>query len=163
MQAKYRHLIIVTLVAMLSSFVSAAAGQSAPEMTSPTPGSTFDGPSATFSWSANDTAVNRWWLYVGTSRGSRDILSSGSLNTTSHTVTGLPTTGAIVHVRLWYNTGNWSFVDYQYRSGWAVCPCFAVEQLDALYDELVGSRGGEIGLFVRTGEGDFTRRSGSRA
>lgn len=74
MQAKYRHLIIVTLVAMLSSFVSAAAGQSAPEMTSPTPGSTFDGPSATFSWSANDTAVNRWWLYVGTSRGSRDIL-----------------------------------------------------------------------------------------
>ena len=44
------------------------------------------------------------------------ILDSGALGTsTSTTVSGLPTDGSIVYVRLWYYTGgSWEKEDFQY-------------------------------------------------
>ncbi len=90
-----------------------------PSMTSPTPGSTLSGSAVTFSWSANGVAVSEWWLYVGTSLGGNNLHNSGSLgSSTSTTVSGLPTDGSTVHVRLWYQTGgSWESVDAQYTTG----------------------------------------------
>ena len=144
MQARHRHSIMLTAAALLISVGFPAVGQSVPEMTSPTPGSTLAGSSVTFAWSANGISVDRWWLYVGSTAGARDIVNSGSLTTTSYTATGLPTTGATIHVRLWFDTGSWSFVDYQYQTGSVDCPCFTVAQLDALYDQLVAGQGRQI-------------------
>lgn len=91
-----------------------------PEITSPTPGSTFSATSVTFSWTENSTSVQSWALYVGNSLGSADIYHGGIINaaTTSQVASGLPGDGRTIYVRLWYRvTGNWSLIDYQYVAG----------------------------------------------
>ncbi len=93
-------------------------GGSDPTMTSPTPGTELPGSSATFSWNANGTAVSQWWIHVGTSQGATDIFDSGSLGgALSTTVSGLPTTGGSVWVRLWYlDPSSWKSIDVQYTA-----------------------------------------------
>ena len=69
---------------------------------SPSNGDTLTDASQLFTWtgSANTT---EYWLYVGSTLGANDILNSGSLGTsTSTTVSGLPTNGSTLHVRLWH-------------------------------------------------------------
>ncbi len=94
-------------------------GGGTPEITSPVPGSTLSGSTETFNWTDNGTAVSEWWLWVGTSQGGQNILNSGSLgSSTSKTVSGLPTNGSQVYVRLWYKTGgSWQYEDFQYTAG----------------------------------------------
>ena len=90
-------------------------------MTSPTPGSTLPGTSATFTWKAA-TAATDYVLYVGTTGvGSFDIFQNASTpsTATSQAVTGLPTTGT-VYVRVWSDIdGFYSSVDYTYTAGTA--------------------------------------------
>ncbi len=87
-----------------------------PVITNPAPGTTLLDDKVTFEWSAKDTPVSQWWLYVGTSKGGREIYNSGSLGTQLfETVTGLPVNGSTIYVRLWYRTGGvWRFVDSKY-------------------------------------------------
>jgi hypothetical protein len=93
---------------------SGGGGGSAATMTSPTPGSTFAGSSVTFSWTAG-SGVTQYYLYLGTSQGGSDLLSRNENTSLTDTVTGLPTTGAGVWVRLWsLISGSWQFNDYQY-------------------------------------------------
>lgn len=84
---------------------------------SPSDGSILTDASQLFFWtgSANTT---EYWLYVGTSLAGQDILNSGSLGTsTSMTVSGLPTNGSTLHVRLWhFEGGNWLNTDFTYTS-----------------------------------------------
>jgi hypothetical protein len=89
-----------------------------PEMVSPTPGSQLGGDTETFQWSANGTPVTEWCLYVGTSVGGKEIHDSGSLgsSTLSAVVSGLPSDGSTVWVRLWYVSNNWRWVDFQYTA-----------------------------------------------
>jgi hypothetical protein len=86
-----------------------------PALTSPSCGSSLTSTSAIFSWADNGTAVKAWWLYVGTSRGGRDLLDSGLLTAAALTlsVSGLPDDGRTVYVRLWYRTPEavWRFED----------------------------------------------------
>ena len=93
-----------------------SSGGSEPTITSPAPGSTLPGSVVTFQWTANGTPVTEWWMYLGTSAGSRDLLSSGSLGTrTSLTVIGLPTDGGTVYVRLFHKVqGSWQNDDFVY-------------------------------------------------
>src|SRR4029079_8795809 len=62
------------------------------------------------------------WLYVGTQGvGSANIYGQAAAGT-SATVSGLPTNGAIVYVRLWTLIGgNWFFNDYLYTATGAAC------------------------------------------
>jgi hypothetical protein len=97
-----------------------AIGFNIPEasMTSPTPGSTLSGSSATFTWKAA-TGATDYVLYVGTTGvGSNNIYSSPTaITTTSQAVTGLPTSGTI-YVRLWSQVGDfYTSVDYTYTGG----------------------------------------------
>ena len=83
----------------------------------PTPGSVLTGPDVTFTWTAG-SGPTAYELWVGsTGLGSSDLYNSGSLTaiTTSASVTGLPTTGAKVYVRLWSRiNGLWQSTDYTY-------------------------------------------------
>ena len=95
------------------------SGAGEPELLGPTPGSVFEGPDVTFSWTANGRPVVWWLLYVGTSPGSTNLHYSGYLqpSVTSREVTGLPTDNRTIHVRLRYLLdGQWQSVDYQYTA-----------------------------------------------
>lgn len=97
-----------------------AIGFTTPEavISSPTPGTTLSGTSATFTWSAVSGATG-YWVYVGsTGVGSSNIFSnSAAITATSQTVSGLPTTGT-VYVRVYsYLNGFWTSIDYTYKTG----------------------------------------------
>jgi hypothetical protein len=85
-------------------------------LTTPTPGSTLSGASATFSWTAGG-GVTEYWLEVGTTgAGSHDVYNS-ALMVTSVNVTNLPTNGATVYARLFSKiNGAWQSTDYTYKA-----------------------------------------------
>ena len=97
-------------------FVYTAVSPGTPALTSPEPGSVLPGGSVTFEWTANGAAVTEWWLHLGTSPGGRGLYNSGSLGSNlSATVSGLPTGGRPLFVRLWYRVeGEWDSSDFQY-------------------------------------------------
>jgi len=85
-------------------------------ITSPASGSTLAGASATFAWTSG-SAVQRFWLFVGTTVGNNDIYGGDQGANTSATVGGLPTNGRYLYVRLWsYINGAWQYSDSQYKA-----------------------------------------------
>ncbi len=92
----------------------------APKVTSPISLSQLTSATMALQWTAHNTPVLEWWLYVGSSQGSDNVLSSGSIpaSTLSRTVTGIPTDGSLVWVRLWWRTSSndWQSVDVQYTA-----------------------------------------------
>jgi hypothetical protein len=86
-------------------------------LSSPVPGSTLTGPTVTFAWTPG-TGVTTYGLWVSAvGPGLSDIYKSPYLNTTSATVSGLPTNGAKVYVRLFSSVnGAWQSVDYTYTA-----------------------------------------------
>jgi hypothetical protein len=69
-------------------------------ITSPTPGSTLTSASTTFTWSAGSGGAITYYLWVGTSPGTANLIDTGADTGTSATV-NLPTSGATIYVRLW--------------------------------------------------------------
>jgi sugar lactone lactonase YvrE len=92
-------------------------------LTSPTPGTTLSGASATFTWSPGNGPVY-YQLKLGTSgAGSSDLLSTGIIRATSASVTDLPTDGLTVYARLYSNVNSvWEYVDYTYLTSGSVTP-----------------------------------------
>jgi len=87
-------------------------------ISSPAPGSTLPGSSATFTWSAVSGAAD-YAITVGTTgAGSSDIYASPSgTPATSQAVTGLPTSGKI-YVRVFSFVGGfWTSTDFTYTGG----------------------------------------------
>jgi hypothetical protein len=87
-------------------------------MSSPAPGSTLSGSSATFNWTLA-TGVTNAGLWVGTTAGGSDLYmgspTAGPITTT--TVSGLPVNGSTVYVTLWYQIGgSWQYIDYTYKA-----------------------------------------------
>ena len=81
------------------------------------PGSTLHGSSSTFIWTAG-TGVSQVWLDVGTTTGGNQIYAASEGTGTSQTVTGIPTNGSTLYVRLWSLVGGaWSYTDYTYTTG----------------------------------------------
>lgn len=96
-----------------------AAGTVTParaELTSPAPGSTLPGPSATFQWTAGQ-AVTRYYLFIGRWAGGNTVFSQDMGTSLSATVTNLPADGLPVYVRLWsYIQGAWQYNDYTFTA-----------------------------------------------
>jgi hypothetical protein len=104
--------------------VTEAGTPSLPSMTSPAPGSTLSGSSATFAWNPGGGPVE-YILDVGTSYpGAFDVYNGSSTSASSVTVTGIPTYGVTLYVRLNYEMNStWSHIDYTYKeSGTPVPP-----------------------------------------
>jgi len=93
-----------------------AAGSVPAVMTAPAPSSTLTGSTVTFAWSTSAGAT-QYWLDIGTMAGGYDIFSQSAGTATSQTVSGLPTNGSNVYVRLWTAlNATWQFHDYVYRA-----------------------------------------------
>ena len=83
-------------------------------MVSPTPSTTLASSSATFTW--NDPGALEYHLSVGSYPSANDYYDASAGTGTSAGVTGLPTNGKDIYVRLWSNTSSdgWHFNDYTY-------------------------------------------------
>lgn len=107
----------IFIILMMTVSSSSFAITTGPSITSPVAGATLLGSSENFEWNTSSTSASDWWLYVGTSLGAYDIYDSGSLGlSNSHNVTGLPTDGSLIYVRLWYKSGSWKSVDTVYTA-----------------------------------------------
>ena len=84
-----------------------------PSLISPAAGSTLTGSSATFTWNPG-AGPTGYVLAVGTTyAGSADVYNGSAVTGTTVTVTGIPTNGATLYVRLYYGlNGTWPHVDY---------------------------------------------------
>ena len=90
-----------------------------PSVVDPPGGMPLESAAVTFTWQPNGVAPSQWWLDVGTTRGANDLLNSGSISAgvRAYPVSGLPTNGRTVWVRLWYKLPDkWHHVDFQYLS-----------------------------------------------
>jgi glucose/arabinose dehydrogenase len=105
-------LYVVDLNGSVSRIVTST---SAPHITTPTPSSTLSGATQQFAWSAG-TGVSTYWLYVGSSLGAADIFNQNTGTSLSATVSGIPTDGRTIHVRLWWLQGGWFFADFQFTA-----------------------------------------------
>jgi hypothetical protein len=86
------------------------------QLTSPAPGSTLSASTVQFQWSGG-TGVSQYWLTLGTTAGGNDLRSQNQGTSLTATVTGAPTDGSTVYVRLWSLIGNaWQFNDYTYTA-----------------------------------------------
>jgi hypothetical protein len=94
------------------------AAMGAAQLTTPAPWSTLTGSTVTFGWSVGD-GVSAVALYVGIGGvGSYDIYAATQDLSGSATVSGLPTNGETVYVRLWSLTAEgWQYGDYTYTAG----------------------------------------------
>ena len=87
-------------------------------LTSPTPGSTLTGSSATFTWSAG-VGVTMYEFRLGTTGpGSANLYNAAEASTTALTsglVSNIPTNGATLYARLYsLINGTWQYTDYTY-------------------------------------------------
>jgi hypothetical protein len=78
-------------------------------LTSPSQGSTV-GSATTFRWTSVANA-QAYYLYVGTSRGAKNLVDSGEIGGTSYNVSGLPT-GTVLYATLWTKV-NSVWVSYE--------------------------------------------------
>ncbi len=82
------------------------------QLTSPAAGSVLAGSTATFQWTLG-TGVTEYWLWLGRTPGGSDLYDQSLGTELGATVTGLPTNGSIVYVRLWSRIGGaWPYYDY---------------------------------------------------
>lgn len=93
-------------------------------ITSPTAGSTLSGSSVTFSWDAGTgAAITERYFSVGTTLGGGQIYSGYQGTALSRSVTGIPTNGGTIYVRLMsYMNGAWQTRDYTYTAATVVTP-----------------------------------------
>ena len=76
------------------------------------------GSSVTFQWTTG-SGVSQYWLSIGkVGVGASEIYNAdpGPGLVTSKTITGLPTDGSTIYVRLYSYTGNWASLDYTYTA-----------------------------------------------
>jgi hypothetical protein len=83
-------------------------------LSSPASGSTLAGSTVTFTWTTG-TGVSEYDLHVGTTGAGSSNIFGGTVSGQTKTVTGIPTTGGTLNVRLYsLIAGAWQYVDYTY-------------------------------------------------
>jgi hypothetical protein len=94
-----------------------AGSPTPPAITNPAPGSTLSGSSVTFNWSAG-AGPSAYQLRVGaTGVGASDIYNGATTTSLNTAVSGIPTNGATVYVRLLYKVATtWKVIDYTYKA-----------------------------------------------
>jgi hypothetical protein len=88
---------------------------STPLLTTPTPGTTLSGSTATFAWSNPGNFATRFLLRLGTTAGASNVYNGAVTTGTSVQVSGIPNNGAYLYTRLWYYlNGKWQYTDATY-------------------------------------------------
>jgi hypothetical protein len=84
-------------------------------MVSPAPGTTFNGSTITFQWTAGSATA--YALTLGSSARTVDIYNSGTLHTLSVTVNNIPADGRTVYATLYSQVNNnWVSTVYTYTA-----------------------------------------------
>jgi hypothetical protein len=114
-----RFTLLAAALLFSASGLKLAAGTGA-TMTSPASGAVLTGSTVTFAW-APGSGDSGYWLDVGTSQGASDLAHLNASTATSQTVSGLPTNGSAIYVRLWTLQGSppnstWQSNDYTYTA-----------------------------------------------
>jgi len=148
-------------------------------MTSPAPGSTLNGATVVFSWTAGGQ-VTQYDLHVGTTAAGSSNIFSGIVSGQSKSVTKIPITGGMLYVRLYSMiAGVWQYADYTYTiaspapatmssptsgstlTGSTVAFSWTSGGQVTLYDLHVGTTGvGSTNIFVGTVSGQSVSVSG---
>lgn len=104
------------------AYSPSGSGPQKAQITTPVPGSTLSGTSATLHWSAG-VAVTRYWLFAGLWTGGNTLYSADQGSNLSATVTGLPASGQAIYIRLWsYIDGAWQSSDAIYNASGTAGP-----------------------------------------
>jgi hypothetical protein len=118
-----------------------SSGTSPATMISPTSPLTFTGTSQAFSWT--NTGANAYQLAIGTTGpGSIDIgyFPATASTATTTTVTGLPSNGSTIYVRIYSQIGGtWLASDYTYTATTAATAATAATMLAPLTTTIIGS------------------------
>jgi hypothetical protein len=87
------------------------------QMTTPAPGSTLAATTVQFQWTGGN-GVSQYWLTLGTNGvGGNNLYTQDQGTNLSASVTGLPSNGSTVYVRLWsVINGAWQYIDYTYTA-----------------------------------------------
>ena len=98
-----------------TTYLASTTAPAAATISSPSAGSRLAGSSATFSWTAGSNAAE-YVVYAGTSQGANNLASLAPGLNRSTTISGLPTNGSTIYVRLWtrFASGGWQYVDTTY-------------------------------------------------
>jgi len=115
-------------IASATGYTTSAVGSAAyiinipAVLTTPAPGTTLSGTSVNFTWTPGNATY--FQLFVGTTGvGSHDVYNSGAVKVTTELVTGMPSNGGKVYVRLYWLIGStWSTADYTYTASGAPTP-----------------------------------------
>jgi hypothetical protein len=101
---------------LFTDYTYVAASQAA--MTSPEPGSTLSGPTVKYSWTPGTGATTDYALWVGsTGVDSHNLYEDTTKHSTTVTVTGLPTNGERIYIRLFTTIDGVSeHSDYMYTA-----------------------------------------------
>jgi hypothetical protein len=98
------------------TYSAAASSGTKAVMASPAGGSVLSGSTVTFTWTAGNGA-SAYWLDVGTISGQGNVFGQNVGLVTGQTVSGIPTNGATIFVRLWtLLSGAWQYNDYGYTA-----------------------------------------------
>jgi hypothetical protein len=104
------------------AYSASGGGPQKAQISSPAPGATLTGASATINWSPG-VAATRYWLFAGLWEGGNTLYSADQGTGLSATVTGLPTSGQMIYFRLWsYIDGSWQSADATYLAAGAAGP-----------------------------------------
>jgi hypothetical protein len=100
-----------------NEYIYKAPGGTRAVMTFPPPASQLNSTNVIFTWKPGNGATS-YWLEVGTAFGASNLYSQVvGASTTSRTVTGVPTGGGTIYVRLWTAIqGQWQWNDYSYNA-----------------------------------------------
>lgn len=115
LNSKNQNIIFILLSVFYLCMLSNVQAASPARITSPANGSTFTSTTVTFDW--ENVGAAQYYLYIGTTQGANNLYSGSQDGNTSKTISGLPGSGGILHVRIWSQiNGNWLFNDYTYTS-----------------------------------------------
>ncbi len=120
-----------TITSAYSNSISATAPNctSKAELISPVPGSTLTSSSVTLTWSSGG-GVSEYWLFLGTTPGGYDLYNGSQDTNLSRTITGLPTDGSTIYVRLFSAIdGDWPYNDFTYTIDCSGCSTAAAEMI----------------------------------
>ena len=91
-------------------------------MSSPTPSSTLTGSTVAFTWTTG-SQVTEYDLHIGTTGVGSSNIFAGTVTGTSKSITGIPTTGGTLNVRLYsLIAGAWQYIDYTYTEASPAAP-----------------------------------------
>jgi len=102
------------------TYTAGTRGAAVPDITSHIALERFSSAQETLSWTDNGSGSTQYWVYAGSVRGGAQYFDSDDLGGSQTTIlTGLPTNGSSIWVRLWYRInggGKWMYIDEEYTA-----------------------------------------------